>query len=129
MQTVELNLRDIQDLNQMKSMLKSNDLETMQLGYDMFKAHRITQTFYGMTIKINEKEIPVSWYFRKADKEKEDQKDKLVYEQTWPELILRVLTAIQESSNCFRTGVVIRFNYQDMEDNTQEGMHIPEIGF
>lgn len=118
--TVDLKIQDIQGMNQICTMLHSQDNEQVRLGITLVKAHPILRDFYWeMTYDTGHKEIPVRWFFDKLDNEAAEGG------RSYRHTCIKIIQSIIQGEAVFRTPVRFRFDYisrqiEEMQDDTRE---------
>lgn len=117
---IDLTLEQLQEMNQILGLLKSQDLESRLVGFEMFKASDLFRhQFYHFRYQSRPgKWIPISWYVNKASElvEKavanQDQ-----YVERFENLIIPIIESILLSEPKFQVDVTFNINKQKLMEH------------
>ena len=117
---IDLTLEQLQEMNQILGLLKSQDLESRLVGFEMFKATDLFKhQFYNFRYQSRPgKWIPISWYVHKASELAERavaNQDSFV--ERFENLIIPIVESILLSEPKFQVDVTFNINKQKLMEH------------
>lgn len=127
---VHITLQDIQELNQIRNLIISGDLDNQKLGVNLFRTHRLVSgDFHGLLFKTDSgKQIPINWYFKKIDEAEVLNTQNVPVDGRYfgPGSLLPIIEALIKGESRFSTNLVFRFDhiYNEDEIRNRQGVAI-----
>ena len=117
---IDLTLEQLQEMNQILGLLKSQDLESRLVGFEMFKASDLFQhQFYYFRYQSRPgKWIPISWYVHKASELAERAvANQGPFVERFENLIIPIVESILLSEPKFQVDVTFNINKQKLMEH------------
>ena len=117
---IDLTLEQLQEMNQILGLLKSQDLESRLVGFEMFRMSDLFRhQFYDFKYKSKPgKCIPVSWYIYKASELAEKAvANQDQYVERFENLIIPIVESILLSEPKFQVDITFNINKQKLMEH------------
>ena len=117
---IDLTLEQLQEMNQILGLLKSQDLESRLVGFEMFKASDLFrhQFYYFRYQSRPGKWIPISWYVHKASELAERAvTNQGPFVERFENLIIPIVESILLSEPKFQVDVTFNINKQKLMEH------------